>query len=302
MKNVYTAVIMNKSGAVVWTGPLKDYARQSVMALQHQQVLDKQAAAFGAEAVTAQVTLRHDTAPDKIVNVSHFRFDEHGRSQFVMPEEKPAPAKKLVMNLGGTGPMLKLVKTSPKAARNSRFQKGTGLYECKCCGHKTRSTGQGDNEHVGLCTVCYDLAGEENHLSDNGTFYGSKGDITGLLKVLDSRNPSNKLFPEVRAHLATLEAEPAPAPAKKAKAKNIVAAPVKKAVKPAPSGKITVGDKGLGCTPSGTAFTGTIGGVPFTGPDRLGRFQVKGRYVPADVAEAIRAAFAAAPKRSRKAA
>lgn len=48
----------------------------------------------------------------------------------------------------------------------NRFVKGSGCYTCKDCGKKTRSVGNGDNEHIGLCVRCYDKAGDENSVSD----------------------------------------------------------------------------------------------------------------------------------------
>jgi len=48
---------------------------------------------------------------------------------------------------------------------SSRFGNG-GCYVCNVCGKKTRSTGRGDNEFVGLCADCYDIAGLENMVSD----------------------------------------------------------------------------------------------------------------------------------------
>lgn len=53
-----------------------------------------------------------------------------------------------------------------KANKNSRFQKGSGCYDCVICGKHTRATGRGDNEHVNLCVTCYDKAGDENAVSD----------------------------------------------------------------------------------------------------------------------------------------
>jgi len=50
----------------------------------------------------------------------------------------------------------------------NRFLQGTGCYQCEICGRSTRSTGRGDNEHVGLCSECYDLAGIENSIADYG--------------------------------------------------------------------------------------------------------------------------------------
>ena len=48
---------------------------------------------------------------------------------------------------------------------NNRFQKGSGVYICECCGKKTRETGLGES-HVELCAYCYEVAGWENSFSD----------------------------------------------------------------------------------------------------------------------------------------
>lgn len=48
----------------------------------------------------------------------------------------------------------------------SHFQRGSGVYTCRVCGHRTRATGRGDNENVELCADCFDLAGLENQVSD----------------------------------------------------------------------------------------------------------------------------------------
>jgi hypothetical protein len=52
-------------------------------------------------------------------------------------------------------------------ARNAnRFQRGSGCYTCDLCKKRTRSTGRGDNENVGLCAKCYDMAASENSVLD----------------------------------------------------------------------------------------------------------------------------------------
>lgn len=104
----------------------------------------------------------------------------------------------------------------PKAAqaktRNSRFQKGSGCYECKGCGKQTRSTGRGDNENVGLCATCYDKAGDENAVAD--------GHMTQ--EEFDARWPAEK--PAPKSGKPKKVAKPKPAkkpkskPAKKSKA------------------------------------------------------------------------------------
>lgn len=48
----------------------------------------------------------------------------------------------------------------------------SGVYECRCCDRRTRQTA-GDNDSLDLCAECYDLAGQENSLSDSGEFYGT---------------------------------------------------------------------------------------------------------------------------------
>jgi hypothetical protein len=54
-----------------------------------------------------------------------------------------------------------------KAAKNSRFQRGSGVYTCGSCKRQTRSTGRGDNENCGLCVECFEISGIENEIADN---------------------------------------------------------------------------------------------------------------------------------------
>ena len=81
----------------------------------------------------------------------------------------------------------------------NRFQKGSGVYRCRLCKHNTRYTG-GDGHSVELCDLCYDLAGEENHISDNGRTYDSKENVSAMLAALDKRNGAGtamRLFEDV---------------------------------------------------------------------------------------------------------
>lgn len=75
------------------------------------------------------------------------------------------------------------MSTTFHAKQRRGFARGSlaQTYKCRCCGRTTRPTGTGDNDGVGLCVQCYDLAGEENHLSDNGTFYSSPGQVLALI-------------------------------------------------------------------------------------------------------------------------
>jgi hypothetical protein len=84
--------------------------------------------------------------------------------------------------------------------QSSRFKKGSGVYVCSCCKHTTRDTG-GDGAGVGCCDICFELAGEENHISDSGgSLYGTKEQVRAMLAALDKRNGNSSAqthFPEV---------------------------------------------------------------------------------------------------------
>lgn len=81
----------------------------------------------------------------------------------------------------------------------NKFKAGSGCYVCKVCKHNTRDTG-GDGSGVGCCDLCYELAGEENSISDTGRTYASHNNVTGMLASLDTRNgpgTAKRCFPEV---------------------------------------------------------------------------------------------------------
>lgn len=67
----------------------------------------------------------------------------------------------------------------------NRFTKGSGMYACRCCKRNTRDTGRGDNEGVQLCADCYDLAGEDNHLSDNGKLYDTPQRVLCMIENVE---------------------------------------------------------------------------------------------------------------------
>lgn len=83
---------------------------------------------------------------------------------------------------------------------SNRFKRGSGVYKCRVCGHLTRDTG-GDGAGVGNCDLCHDLAGECNHISDNGgETYEKPEFVRQMLAALDKRNGvacAADLFPEV---------------------------------------------------------------------------------------------------------
>ncbi len=57
--------------------------------------------------------------------------------------------------------------TTHRQARNSQFQRGSGMYACECCTRQTRNTGTQPRESK-ICEDCYELAGFINMLSDYG--------------------------------------------------------------------------------------------------------------------------------------
>lgn len=69
----------------------------------------------------------------------------------------------------------------------NRFARGSGVYACRCCKRKTRQTGRGDNDLVELCVECYELAGEENALSDTGSFYGSPEEVINMVDSVKTK-------------------------------------------------------------------------------------------------------------------
>lgn len=48
----------------------------------------------------------------------------------------------------------------------SKFEKGSGVYKCRCCGINTRVTQDRSAASVELCYECYELAGMENEVHD----------------------------------------------------------------------------------------------------------------------------------------
>lgn len=83
---------------------------------------------------------------------------------------------------------------------SNRFKRGSGVYTCRICKHQTRDTG-GDGAMNGACDLCWDLAGEENHILDhNGKTYDSAVNVAAMLAALDKRNgegTARRIFEEV---------------------------------------------------------------------------------------------------------
>lgn len=50
---------------------------------------------------------------------------------------------------------------------NAHFRKGSGMFNCTCCGRGTRETGA-QAVGVRLCPDCWELAGIYNALQDEG--------------------------------------------------------------------------------------------------------------------------------------
>jgi hypothetical protein len=85
-------------------------------------------------------------------------------------------------------------------AQRRGFVKGGGTtYTCRCCKRVTRPTGTGDNDGVQLCVECYDLAGEENHLSDNGSFYEGAANVLSLIAAIEAKGGDTSCWADIKA-------------------------------------------------------------------------------------------------------
>jgi hypothetical protein len=80
----------------------------------------------------------------------------------------------------------------------NKFVRGQSTYTCRCCGRLTRQTGRGDNDLVGLCAECYDLAGEENSLSDNGEFYNGAQYILETIQAVASKGGNASCWDDLK--------------------------------------------------------------------------------------------------------
>lgn len=100
---------------------------------------------------------------------------------------------------------------------NSHFKRGSGMFACQSCGHNTRHTG-GDGADLKLCSLCYDLAGESNHFSDNQKTYESADNVRAMCAALDKQSgegTAKREFADVCAAVGYGAApEPVAAPAK----------------------------------------------------------------------------------------
>lgn len=89
----------------------------------------------------------------------------------------------------------------------SQFARGSAVYRCRCCNRKTRQTGRGDNDMVELCAECYDLAGEENSLSDTGEFYDSPQNILSMIADVEAKGGDASCWDEIKAKAQALVAK-----------------------------------------------------------------------------------------------
>ncbi len=81
----------------------------------------------------------------------------------------------------------------------NRFERGSAMYACGCCGRNTRSTGRGDNELVKMCAECYDLGGEENSLSDTGDFYDSPANVLAMIAAVAASGGNASVWDGIKA-------------------------------------------------------------------------------------------------------
>lgn len=80
------------------------------------------------------------------------------------------------------------------------FRRGETTYICQSCKKRTRNVG-GDEAQCRLCLDCFELAGIDNHLTDNGAesmveYYGDEA-----RRYFKKRPELIPLFPEIAAAL-----------------------------------------------------------------------------------------------------
>lgn len=91
------------------------------------------------------------------------------------------------------------MSTSFHSAQRRGFVHGGGAtYTCRCCKRATRPTGTGDNDGVQLCVECYDLAGEENSLSDTGDFYDTPAQVLNNISSVVAKGGDASCWAELK--------------------------------------------------------------------------------------------------------
>lgn len=65
----------------------------------------------------------------------------------------------------------------------NKFEKGSGKYNCECCGKTTRETGYGESD-VYLCAFCYQEGIIYNTLSDGDI---SEEEYSKQIKMLEKK-------------------------------------------------------------------------------------------------------------------
>lgn len=69
--------------------------------------------------------------------------------------------------------------------RNNRFNHGRSTFTCSTCGRLTRLSGQGQDSEC--CFECWELAGYQNSVWDNGNLGGADGTVLELLRTIERR-------------------------------------------------------------------------------------------------------------------
>lgn len=90
------------------------------------------------------------------------------------------------------------------------FTRGSSTYTCRCCGRTTRASRDPSEAGIELCAPCYELAGWENTLSDEGAKAVDLENVTDEFKDLLKKGVTEKkleqTFPDLWA-LAMVKSE-----------------------------------------------------------------------------------------------
>lgn len=87
-----------------------------------------------------------------------------------------------------------------RRASNSHFRRGSGAFRCETCERMTRHTGEQSSDSR-LCRYCFELAGNENSLSDGCLTVADK---PGVLRNLRAAIDYGGDEPTLRASFAGL--------------------------------------------------------------------------------------------------
>jgi len=101
------------------------------------------------------------------------------------PLSAPIPSAEHIVDEVAESVATEAVKPA-KFGRKNTFIPGTSTFKCESCGRLTRFTGE---QSMGskICPECHTIAGEVNHLSDNGKLYDNPELILSMFAEIQTK-------------------------------------------------------------------------------------------------------------------